>query len=253
MIRFFTTSQDIKTKSIRLSTEDSEHIRSLRLRPDELFIVCDGKGADYVCRLGKHDDCTIAEITEQHQSIGEPSILCRVFIAYSKGERLDYAVQKSVELGAHEITVFESERCIAVPRDIPKKVARLQRIALETAKQSDRGIIPKVTSGGKFGAVINEAVRASGLSMLFYESEDNLHIKTLLEQHFSPLRIHEEFEIKSVSIITGPEGGFEPNEAELALSKGISIVSLGPRILRSETAPVIALAAVMYHTGNLER
>jgi len=251
MIRFFASPHDVTDTSIRLSPEDAVHIRALRLRPKELFTVCDGKGVDYVCRLGERADTTVAEIINKHPSLGEPSVACKVYIAYAKGERLDYAVQKSVELGATEIVLYESERCIAVPRDIAKKTMRLQRIAMETAKLCNRGIIPNVTSGGTFDSIINNAVRSSALTLLFYESEHDLKIKSVLEQSFPPLREHEEYENLSISLITGPEGGFEQTEVELAQSKEIKIVSLGSRILRSETAPVVALAAVMYHTGNL--
>jgi len=251
MIRFFADQKDISAKSIRLSTDDSKHIRTLRLRPDEHFIVCDGAGSDYICRLGERSDCTYAEITGKQKSPGEPSVLCKVFIAYSKGDRLDFAIQKSVELGVHEIILFESERCVAVPNDIPKKTARLQRIALETAKQSGRGIIPLVSSNGSFRDIIDKIADSSAFSMLFYECEDHLFIKDALDQHFPAVDSHKNNDTKQISLITGPEGGFEPQEVELARSKGIKIVSLGSRILRSETAPVAALAAIMYHTGNL--
>jgi len=244
MIRFFAEPFDISADTIRLSEEDSGHIRTLRLRPEEQFIVCDGNGTDYVCKLGEREDYSIAEISDKYKSHGEPSIKCRVYMAFSKGDRLDYATQKSVELGANEIILFESKRCVAVPRDIAKKIDRLQRIVYETAKQSGRGIIPTISSGGKFDNVINEAVKYSDLALLFYENENNLHIKKVLENQLSQ-------STKSVSVITGPEGGFEPHEVMLASSKNIPVVSLGPRILRSETAPVVALAAIMYHTGNL--
>jgi len=242
MIRFFTAPQNISSKTIRLSAEDSKHIRTLRLRPGELFIICDGNSIDYVCKLGERDDNTIAEIVDKHKSHGEPTVKCSVYMAYSKGDRLDYAVQKSVELGVHEIILFESERCIAVPNDIPKKITRLQRISHETAKLCNRGIIPVVTSGGSFNTIINDAASKSDITMLFYENEEDLHIKDILEKSFSP---------ESVSLITGPEGGFESHEVELARTLGIPAVSLGPRILRSETAPVTALTVIMYHTGNL--
>jgi len=251
MFRFFAAPQEISAESIILSKEDSEHIRALRLRPDELFIVCDGIGTDYVCRLGDRDHCTYARIVDKHPSLGEPSIECKVFMAYSKGERLEFAVQKSVELGVHEIILFESERCVAVPKNIKKKTERLQKIALETAKMCNRGVIPMVTAGGKFDAIIGEAMRSSELPLFFYESEDKLHIKTVLEQYFPPPGEQNKKKIKSVSLITGPEGGFEPHEVGLAQSMGLHIVSLGTRVLRSETAPVIALAAVMYQTNNL--
>jgi len=251
MIRFFTAPHDVTASNIKLSEGDFEHIRVLRLRPDELFTVCDGNGTDYICRLSLNKNEAIADIVKKQKSLGEPSVKCRVFIAYSKGDRLDYAVQKSVELGAYEIILFESGRCVAVPRDIPKKTTRLQRIALETAKQSNRGILPKVTSAGKFDMMIEEATRHSELSLMFYECEDDLHIKPVLEQHFYDSHGQKEQNTKPISVITGPEGGFEPDEVVLAQSKGIRIVSLGPRILRSETAPVVALSAIMFHTGNL--
>jgi len=251
MIRFFVSPHDISTTSIRLNSDDAGHIRALRLRPDELFFVCDGNGTDYLCRLGERTDNSVAEIVSKHQSLGEPSIACTIYIAYAKGERLDYAVQKSVELGATKIVLFESDRCVATPRDTMKKTMRLQRIAMETAKQCNRGIIPNVVSGGRFESIINIAVKSTALTLLFYESEHDLSIKSILEQYFPPLREHEGYNTLSISLITGPEGGFEKAEVELAQSKDIKIVSLGTRILRSETAPVAALAAVMYHTDNL--
>jgi len=239
MFRFFADINDISTDSILLCTEDSKHIRTLRLKPDEQFIVCDGNGTDYVCKLGKTGDCKKAEILSKHKTITEPSVLCRVFIAYQKGDRLDFAVQKSVELGVHDIVLFKSERCVAIPNDIPKKLARLQRISLETAKLCNRGIIPRVSSSSSLETAVNEAV-TSDLTLFFYESEDQLHIKSVLQQEYS-----------SISIFTGPEGGFQPHEVEFIRSKNIPVISLGPRILRSETAPVVALAAIMYESGNM--
>ena len=244
MTRFFTKRNDISGRTILLNAEDAAHIRSLRLKPDELFVVCDGEGTDHICRLSETYDKNSppeAEIVETRPSAGEPTVNCTVYIAYSKGERLDYAVQKSVELGAREIILYPSARCVSVPRDVPKKITRFQRIALETAKQSFRGHIPEVSSAGSFKEVIDRASLA-GLPIFFYECEYRLHLKQLLEQNDT---------LSSVSIVTGPEGGFEPHEAEYAKTKGMNAVSLGPRILRCETAPAAALAAIMYHTGNL--
>jgi len=251
MVRFFAEQQNISAASIKMSADDSKHIRTLRLRPDETFIVCDGAGSDYICKLAERSDGSYAEIVEKQKSRGEPSVICKVFIAFSKGDRLDYAVQKSVELGANEIVLYESDRCVAVPKDIPKKIERLQRIALETAKQSGRGIIPRVSPGGHFSTMLDEAINGSALSILFYECEDRLNIKDALLQQFSPENRQPDHEMRHISLITGPEGGFEPHEVESAKSRGADIVSLGSRILRSETAPVVALAAIMYQTGNL--
>ena len=251
MIRFFADPQDISASSIKLSTEDSKHIRTLRLSPEEQFIVCDGNGTDYLCKLGKPGEHATADILSGHKSTTEPTVKCNVYMAFSKGDRLDYAVQKSVELGVREIILFESDRCVAIPHDIPKKTARLGRIAFETAKLCDRGIIPAVSCAGDFKSAINKAVDESELVLFFYESEEELHLKSVLQQHFSQSGNHVEDKLKNISIITGPEGGFTSQEVEFARSKNIPVVSLGPRVMRSETAPVAALAAIMYQSDNM--
>jgi len=251
MNRFFIDPHDVSGDSIVLDSETFDHIRVLRLRPNESFIVCDAEGNEYECCLGDNTDDKTVKIIKKYLSTGEPNVKCFVFSAYTKGERLEYTVQKSVELGAHEIILFESERCVAIPRDILKKTDRLQRIALEAAKQCNRGIIPNVMHGGRFTDILNKADECSDLPLLFYECEKDHSVKNILEQYFPASYDHINHKINSVSIITGPEGGFEPREIDEANSKDIRVVSLGPRILRSETAPVVALTAVMYHTGNL--
>jgi len=226
---------------IRLSAENTEHIRALRLRPSELFTVFSGEGLDYLCRLGQRGDVSVAEIIETRPSLGEPTIDACVYIALAKGDRLDYAVQKSVELGAGEVVIYPSDRSVATPGDMIKKIARLQRISLETAKQSGRGRIPEVAAAHTFVDAIDRAAKA-GLPLFLYECEEKQSMKNALEQH--P-------DARTVSIVSGPEGGFEAHEAESARAAGMLTVTLGPRILRCETAPAAALAAIMYHTGNM--
>jgi len=237
---------DISTGMIFLSSEDSAHMRSLRMRPTELFVVCDGEGFDHICRLGGGGG-TVAQIVETRPSVGEPTIHCSVFIALAKGDRLDYAVQKSVELGAKEVILYLSERCVSVPGDIGKKVMRLQRVALEAAKQSGRGQVPLVTTVPMFVDAIVQAARAA-LPLFLYECEEETRLKEVLDS--SGIR-DPDTEKKTISIVTGPEGGFTPQEASLAKEAGMRSVTLGPRILRCETAPAAVLAAVMFHTGNL--
>ena len=239
MIRFFADRSVISNGRIRLSAEDAAHIRSLRLRPSEQFIVCDGEGADYLCRLDCADGDSYAEIVGTQPSRGEPTVECSVYIAFAKGDRLDYAVQKSVELGACEIILYPSERCVSLPADITKKAARLKRISLETAKQSGRGRVPEVIALDSFEKAVRRAARAEA-PLFFYECEEKLHLKEALNNTV----------FKTFSIITGPEGGFEPYEAEIAQSAGMITVTLGPRILRCETAPAAALSVIMFHSGN---
>ena len=242
MIRFFAPVSENTDGVIRLSPEDAAHIRSLRLRPSELFVVCDGNGRDYICRLAADRSSSgFAEIVEVNPTVGEPTVHCTVYIALAKGDRLDYAVQKSVELGARGIVLFKSKRCIKTSDSMEKKTARLQRIALEAAKQCGRGFVPGVTAASSYEDAIERASQA-GLPLFFYECEEELSLGKALGSGIG---------ISSISIVTGPEGGFEEEEAALARSLGMLTATLGPRILRCETAPIAALAAIMYHTGNM--
>lgn len=240
LARFFIAASNIFGGIATLSASDRDHLRVLRIRRGETFTVCDGAGTDYICRLGDGDS---AEIIEAVPSVGEPTVKCSVYAAYSKGERMDLTVQKCVELGAHEIILFPSERCVSRPDGTSalKKIARWQKIAEEAAKQSGRGVIPLVTGAASYkDAVISAS--AADLPLFFYEEEKELSLKAALESKPDAC---------TVSIMTGPEGGFEPKEAALAVQHGMQSVTLGPRILRCETAPMCGVAAVMLFTGNM--
>lgn len=261
MTRFFVEPDKIQNDTIYLSRDDMAHIRSLRLKPTETFTVCDSSGMDYICNLGDKSDGSTAKIVDKYPSKGEPNVDCTVYIAYSKGDRLDYSVQKSVELGANKIVLFPSARCISVPSNVQKKIDRLQRIAYETAKLCFRGYIPQVSAAESFESVINQAVDAD-LPLYFYELEEELSLKKALENTTKCLSVSPASStspalstpaiIKTITIVTGPEGGFEASEAQYARNKGMTTVSLGSRILRCETAPIAALAIIMFYFGELQ-
>ena len=242
MHRFFIPASNIAGNLVNLDSKTLEHIKVLRLRQGELFTVCDGEGFEYSCRFNGRNS-NIADILEQNPASGEPNVDVTVFMAFSKGERSEYAIQKSVELGAKEIVLFPSARCVSRPDDasLSKKQTRWQTIALEAAQQSGRGIVPQIRIHTAFDAAVAEAMR-SELPLFLYEDEQQLGLKEALETH-SP--------INSISIFSGPEGGFEPAEAAFVRESGLLSVSLGPRILRCETAPAAALAAIMFFTGNM--
>lgn len=244
MPRFFVAASNIFGGVAYLNAKEIEHIKALRIRHGESFTVCDGGGKDYTCRLTKlTPDGAEAEIVDVAPSMGEPSIFCAAYIAFAKGDRLDTAVQKSVELGASEIVLFPSARCVSRPEglSVVHKINRLQKIAEEAAKQSDRGKIPWVTAVSSYENAVQSAVK-SDLPLFLYECEKQSSLKEVLDNNAG---------FKTVSIMTGPEGGFEPEEAAYAAENGMHSVSIGPRVLRCETAPLAALAAVMYHTGNM--
>ncbi len=243
MSRFFVAASNISGGIAFIDGKEAEHMRVLRIRQGESFTVCDGNGNDHICKISdEKDGAFCAEILKTVPSSGEPSVKCSVYAAFSKGDKMDTVVQKCVELGAFEIVVFPSYRCVSKPDGaaVIKKTARWQKIAAEAAKQSGRGIIPQVVSLPDFKSAVKRAAEAD-LPLFCYEEEDTLSLKSAAES---------KTDIKTISIITGPEGGFEPDEAEAAKEAGLLSVSLGPRILRCETAPFAALAAIMYATDN---
>ena len=256
MTRFFTESDNIKGDYIIMSNDDCAHLRSLRIKPSESFIICDGNGTDYICRLREKEDSSsdsAAQILEKMPTRGEPTTKITVFCALAKGDRLDYVVQKSVELGAYEIVLFPAMRCVAVPGDINKKLIRLNRISLEAAKQCGRGLIPNIKYIDSFEEAIKVASR-NDLPLFFYECEKEHSLKAALnnassKRYYTPGQSSDT--ISTISIVTGPEGGFEACEVRAAEQQGLQTVSLGHRILRSETAPIAALAAIMFYLDEM--
>ena len=183
-----------------------------------------------------------AEVIEVVPCKAEPTVRSTVFAGLPKGERSDFLVQKCTEAGASEIVFFSCTRCVAKAVNMEKKLERWQRIAEEAAKQSGRGIIPQVRYEADFVAVLNGALHTD-LPLFMYETGERETIRDAIEHTASP--------IASAAIITGPEGGFAEFEADMARKLGMHICSMGERILRCETAPVVALTALMYGTGNL--
>ena len=242
MPRFFMAGTNIMGGMAIMKGRDAEHVRVLRLRPGEDMVICDGEGTDYKCRLVKADKEQVeAEVIEVVRCPAEPSVKVTVLCGLPKGDKTDYIIQKCVEAGAGEIMFFNSDRCVAKPENPEKKLERWQRIAEEAAKQSGRGIIPAVSWAGEYADALNVA-NQKDLKLFMYETGEREALNDVLSAY--P-------DAKTAAIVTGPEGGFAPFEADLARIVGLHICSMGERILRCETAPVVALTAVMYATGNL--
>ena len=242
MPRFFIAGTNLAGGMAILRGRDAEHVRVLRLRPGEDVTLCDGQGTDYKCRLVSSDkEQAEAEILEVVPCPAEPSVAVTVLCGLPKGDKTDYIIQKCVEAGASEICFFRSDRCVARPEAPEKKLERWQRIAEEAAKQSGRGIIPQLRWAGDLAGARDAAVKTE-LPLFLYETGEREGLDTVLEANKS---------VKTAAIITGPEGGFAEFEAKLAKIAGLRVCSMGERILRCETAPVVAVSALMYATGNL--
>ena len=243
MARFFMAGANVKGGTAIIRGRDAEHVRVLRLRPGEDLVICDGEGTDYKCRLVYADkEQAEAEVIEVVKCPAEPSVKVTLLCGLPKGnDRTDYILQKAVECGVTNIGFFQSNRCVAKLDDPQKKVERWQRIAEEAAKQSGRGIIPEVAWAGDYVNALNEAIH-SELPLMMYETGERVPLNEALKKSG---------EVKTACIITGPEGGFESYEADMARKLGIQVCSMGNRILRCETAPIVALTALMYESGNL--
>ena len=242
MPRFFMAGTNILGGMAIMKGRDAEHVHVLRMRPGEDMIICDGQGTDYKCRLVKADKEQVeAEVIEVVRCPAEPSVKITVLCGLPKGDKTDYIIQKCVEAGAYEILFFSSSRCIAKLGNEEKKLERWQRIAEEAAKQSGRGIIPQVGWAGELADAFDLAVKKD-VGLFMYETGEREAMGDVLEANKS---------VSTAAIVTGPEGGFAPFEAELAKIVGLHLCSMGERILRCETAPVVALTAAMYATGNL--
>ena len=224
---------------------DLNHIKVLRIKLGEHLVICDGNGTDYECRLTRlGDNIAEVEIVEGGPSPGEPTIDAVMLASLPKGERAEFIVQKCTEAGAREIVFFLSERSVSRPdaKSLAKKVDRWGRIAEEAAKQSSRGLIPKVRAVLSLAEALDIGVKCD-LRLFMYEEGERVPLRAALAGAG---------EKKTAAIITGPEGGFERYEADLARAAGFDVCSMGPRIFRCETAPLAALTALMYETGNLD-
>lgn len=247
MPRFFVTKDQIEDGKVTLIGDDAHHIsRSLRMAAGEQIVVCDMQKNEYECILEEFlPDRVSAKIISSSKSDTEPAYTADLYQALPKGDKLDLIIQKAVECGVSSITTFNSDRCIAKDKDDgDKKLVRRQRIALEAAKQSGRGIIPEVMPTVSFKEAVSRAARAD-IALFCYEGDSTKPLKGFLSDKRRELERKGVTE-PSVSIVIGSEGGFSLPEVEYAKANGLVPIGLGKRILRTETASSFVLACLCY-------
>ncbi len=242
MTRFFIEGAAFSGPTLCLTGENLQHAKVLRLKIGEPVLICDGAGQEALCTVSAATP-TQMELTvaERRRSQTEAGVEVSVYVAFPKADKLEHVIQKATELGAFEIVVFPSARCVSRPdeKSLKKKQERWQKIAASAAQQSGRGRIPQVVVLGSFQEALHQAAKADK-ALLFYENEHATTLRMALE----------EGSWKTVSLLTGPEGGLEESEVAQARAAGLAICTLGRRILRCETAPLCALSAVMYAAGE---
>ena len=237
--RFFSQNIDESGKIAFVSKDDNKHIKNvLRMKVDELVVISNGNGFDYLCKLTNVSDECVFTILDKRKNSAEPNVYVRLFQAIPKSDKMDFIVQKAVELGVSEVIPVLTKRCVSRPdeKSIVKKLERYNRISYEAAKQCGRGIVPIVREMVNFKNAIS-MINKETTGIIFYECGGE-KLKNLALQS------------KNIDIFIGSEGGFEQSEIEFAIENGWKTATLGNRILRCETAPIAALAILMNLTEN---
>lgn len=243
MYRFFVTAEQLNEEIIGLTGEDYNHIHNvLRMKLGEEVLLCDGGDKEYLCAITSYDtqaEQVFLEVTDVFGNARELSVKITLFQGYPKGDKMETIIQKAVELGAYEVVPVMMKRCVVKLDDkkAQKKVERLNAISLSAAKQSKRGIIPEVR---EVMSIQQACVYAKNMDMVIlpYENAEGMEYS---KKVLSEASVH-----KHIGVFIGPEGGFEPSEVEMIQEIGGKVISLGHRILRTETAGMTILSLLMF-------
>lgn len=241
MYRFFIKEDQILDGYAVIQGADVNHIKNvLRMRiGEEVFLSCGG-ALEYECRLEEFTDQEIrAKIVDVHGMKAELPSKIILYQGLPKGDKMELIVQKAVELGASEIVPVAMKRCVVKldEKKAQKKVNRWNTISLSAAKQAKRGIIPKVSQVKKFQEVLEEAKHLDLFLVPYEEAKGMEKSRELMESARGK---------SSIGIIIGPEGGFEKEEIDALRQAGAETMTLGKRILRTETAGMTVLSVLMF-------
>ncbi|MFB0528290.1 MAG: 16S rRNA (uracil(1498)-N(3))-methyltransferase [bacterium] len=255
MPHFFVSPKDIQGNKVLITGGEAKHIITvLRKREGDKIDIFDGYGNEFTVRILEIDRSAglprvKAEIIKQKRRETEPKLRITLFQSVPKGNRLDFVIQKSTEIGISEIVPIITERTI-VRLDCKrskKRTLRWQRIAQEAAKQSRRSAIPKVGPVLDFSQALKEfSKRKPQMGVIAWETEERNHLREVLRSS-----VGGGISKLPLAIFIGPEGGFTPEEVEKAKRAGVTPVSLGSRILRSETAGLVVAIVALYESGDL--
>lgn len=241
MHRFYVNSSQIQGEYIRLTGPDVNHIRNvLRMKQGEEIVICNGQGKDCYCIIDRVSEMEItARIEDCKDTDSELKARITLFQGLPKQDKMELIIQKAVELGAYEIVPVMAKRSVVRLDDKKKeekKLERWQAIAEGAAKQSGRGIIPVIKPVQSFTEAVKNAGNM-GLGLIPYENAKGMR--------FTKEIMNDLNKYTSIGVFIGPEGGFEETEIELAITNGIHPITLGKRILRTETAGLAILSMMV--------
>ena len=252
MSRFFIHKEDIHGETLR--TQDNTHhiLHVLRYEPGDVLTFCDGEGTDYLCRIEEistegRQEWLEAAVLSREPSATEPAVWMTLFQGIPKADKMEWIIEKSVELGVSEIVPVAMARSVSRPdgAKLASKVQRWNKISLSAAEQSGRGRIPQVRMPVSSAELAGELADYD-LVIICYEDARLNSLRQILSkavmQNGMPHR---------VAVIIGPEGGLESDEVDLWQRSGGLIAGLGPRILRTETAGTVAAALIFYELNQM--
>ncbi len=248
MPRFFVKNEQIKGTTIEILGEDVKHIKNvLRKQIGDNIEICDqDTEKSYICEIEKiGNESILTNIIEELQSYDD-NIKVDIYQGLPKADKMELIIQKSIELGVNSIIPVAMKRCVVKidSKDESKKIARWQKIAESAAKQSGRSTIPEIKNIVNIEKII-QLIKEYDCVIVAYENEKNNTIKREL------LEIKEKVHDKvKIAVVIGPEGGLEEKDVELLKHNGAKIVTLGHRILRTETVALNVLSVIMYELEN---
>lgn len=243
MQRYFLPRESFTNDTVTLPSDVVHHIGTvLREAPGYRFVLLDGTGLEYEAEVVTLEKKTgTARVIESRQATTELPIEVTLAYGLPKGDKIELVAQKGTELGLHHLWVFESKRSVAKwdAKKAPKKLERLQKIMQEAAEQSYRAVVP--TSRYVTPRELTAELGAFDAVIIAYEEQAKQGEKAAFASVLQALRPG-----AKLLLIVGPEGGFDESEVNEWTERGAKACAFGPRILRSETAPLYALAAVSY-------
>ena len=251
MPKFFVKEEQIQENQIIILGQDVKHIKKvLRAKiGDELQICNSQNGENFLCEIDNlEEEKIICQIKEKIQEQVESNIEVTIFQGLPKADKMEYIIQKSVELGVYDITPVEMKRCVVKlnEKDKSKKIERWQKISEVAAKQCGRDIIPQINNIINIKNICN-LIQEYDMVLVAYENEEKNTLKEQLEN------IKKQNNSKSkvkIGIIIGPEGGLEEKNVETLKENGAKVITLGRRILRTETVALNVLSIIMYELEN---
>lgn len=250
MHKFFTESNNIDGVQGRIFGDDVKHIyKVLRLSEGTKVVLNNCEGVEYLAKINSINKSEVVlDIIEKLNVNNESRVNIHLYQGMPKAQKMDLIVQKGTELGVYDFTPIVTSRVDIKLKGEFKKIDRLNRIALEASKQSKRSIIPKVNEPINFEIALDK-LKDLDLILVPYENAENFGVKTLMSK-FKKENV-DLSTIKDIGIVIGPEGGFEEEEIEQLNNHGAYIITLGNRILRTETAGFTATTLVQYELSDL--